>query len=191
MKLRTGDQSRSSASDVADVPQGSLQHDKVEKSTNDACMQNGGDCSLQQHQRKTTDAEALFAEAGISDDDSLEVVGEDDPAGDEATWDVEFKLNPCEEVKMTAEEIRRQDAELGIAPWRYRNGETPYRHLAAAADDSQAEQPRVHPTADVPQGSLQALDRALDDLVEDMLADGGIDDAEPGNEVAAQNSPHD
>ena len=149
-KLQTDGQTRSSVGDVADVPQGSLQHDKVDKSGNDAWVRNEGECSRQQHRKKTTDAEDLLAEVGNSDDDSLKVVGDDDPASDEATWDVEFRLNPCEEIEMTAEEIRRQDAELGIAPWRYRNGETPYRHLAAAVDDTQA------PTADVPHSSLRA-----------------------------------
>ena len=55
---------------------------------------------------------------------------------------------------MTAEQIRDQDAELGIDSSWYRNGESPYMHLTGSAD--------------VPQGSLQ---HRTDDF------DGGIEQA--------------
>ena len=73
--------------------------------------------------------------------------GQDDLAEYESTWDVEFRLNPCPLIQMTAEEIRDQDAELGIDSSWYRDADTPYKHLTAVVD--------------VPQGSLQ---HAADDI---------------------------
>ena len=56
---------------------------------------------------------------------------------------------------MTAEEIREEDARLGIDSTWYRNGESPYMHLAV--------------TADAPQGGLQHC-------TEDLEVSTGQDD---------------
>ena len=78
---------------------------------------------------------------------------------------------------MTAEEIRRQDAELGIDATWYRNGESPYMHLTGPAD--------------VLHSSLQ---NDTEEYADDI---GNEDDTEAHanhrhqNEVDAQNLPHD
>ena len=128
------------AHNTADVPQGSLQHDEVGKFVNDARMCSEGIGSRQQHRDQPNHAEEPVAENTNSDDD-IEVIGEYDVAADETTWDPEFRSNPCEDIRMTAEEIRQQDADLGIGPSWYRNAEAPYSHLVAAADDNGKHEP--------------------------------------------------
>ena len=97
-----------------------------------------------------------------------------------ATWDINFLRNPCQAIEMTTEEFEK---------WVEEQGRQHGQHNVDTAET--CSMPHAHPTADVPQGSLQSLDRALDDLVEDLLADRGPDDADLGIEVAARNSPHD